>query len=72
MKNILLELILCQKIGAALLLEKKLQKQFCMFKFRKFEKNATVPWKQPLQGNTLWWLPVEQGVSTLQKVKQLS
>ncbi len=43
MKNILLELVLCQKVGAALLLEKKLQKQFCMFKFTdKFEKNATV------------------------------
>jgi hypothetical protein len=44
MKNILLELVLCQKVGAALLLENKLQKQFCMFKFTdKFEKNATVP-----------------------------
>jgi hypothetical protein len=38
MKNILLELVLCQKVGAALLLEKKLQKQFCWFKFTdKFE-----------------------------------
>jgi hypothetical protein len=44
MKNILLELVLCQKVSAALLLEKKFEKQICMFKFTdKFEKNATVP-----------------------------
>ncbi len=70
MKNILLELVLCQKVGAALLLEKKLQEKFYMFKFTaKFEKNATVPWKQPRQGSNLWLLLAEQGVLTLNQSK---
>ncbi len=43
-----------------------------MFKFTdKFEKNATVPWKQPRQGSNLWLLLAEQGVLTLKiKAKQ--